>query len=147
MNLEDAISPTVGWLVAGFALMALELVSGAAVLIFCGLGALAVGLLLAVGVDLSFSWQVILAAGLSVFSVLLLRPLCCRLLRPQGGGYTDHVGAVVVVETPVGHESPGTVLHRGTVWQARAARDERLAAGEQAVVVGVEGIELQVRRV
>jgi len=146
MNPQDAISPTVGWLVAGFLLMALELVSGAAVLIFCGLGALAVGLALAMGVDLSFSWQVILASSLSVVSVLLFRPLLCRLLRPRGGGYTDHVGASVMVETPVGHEAPGTVLHRGTVWQARAVRGESLVAGEKGVVVGVEGIELQVRR-
>jgi hypothetical protein len=51
--MNDLLTPTTFWLTLGFLLMALELASGAAVLIFCGLGALAVGVLLAVGLDLS----------------------------------------------------------------------------------------------
>jgi membrane protein implicated in regulation of membrane protease activity len=76
----------------------------------------------------------------------VFRPLLRRSLRGHGG-YVDHVGATVVAETPVEHGVPGTVRHRGTVWQARAVRGEALAAGEQGVVTGVEGIELRVRRV
>ena len=144
--MNDLLTPTTFWLTLGFLLMALELASGAAVLIFCGLGALAVGVLLAVGLDLSIGWQAVLAAGLALGFTLLLRPLVRRWLRTAHGGYVDHVGAVVVAETPVDHHLPGIVRHRGTVWQARTVRGESLAAGEQGVVTGVEGIELRVRR-
>lgn len=143
--MDDLLNPTTFWLTVGFALMALELVSGAAVLIFCGFGALAVGTLLAAGVTLSVAWQVVLAAALAVASLVVLRPLVRGWLRPRGG-YSDHVGGVVVAETAVGHQTAGRVRHRGTVWQARTVRGESLDAGEQGIVTGVEGIELRVRR-
>ena len=143
--MTDALSPTAFWLALGFLLMALELASGAAVLIFCGLGALAVGLLLLVGIPVPGTWQVALAAVLALVSTLAFRPILRRALRPHGH-YVDHVGALVVAETPVEHDAPGTVRHRGTVWQARTVRGESLAAGDKGVVTGVEGIELRVRR-
>lgn len=146
MDVAEVLTPTVIWLVIGFVLMALELASGAAVLIFCGLGALAVGLLLAAGIDVPGPWQIVLAAVLALGATLLFRPLLRHWLRPRGSGYVDHVGEVVVAKTPVGHDVPGTVLHRGTVWQARAAKGESLAAGEKGIVTGVEGIELRIRR-
>ena len=144
--MNDLLTPTTFWLMLGFVLMALELASGAAVLIFCGLGALAVGVLLAVGLDLSAAWQVVLAAGLALAFTLVLRPLVRGWLRPAHGGYVDHVGGLVVAETPVDHHTPGVVRHRGTVWQARTVRGEALACGDKGVVTGVEGIELRVRR-
>lgn len=143
--MNDLPTPTALWLALGFLLMALEIASGAAVLIFCGLGALAVGLLLALGVPVPGPWQVVLAASLALVSTLLFRPLLRRALHGHGT-YVDHVGAVVVAETPVEHRVPGTVRHRGTVWQARTVRGESLAAGDTGVVIGVEGIELRVRR-
>lgn len=144
--MDDLLTPTTLWLTLGLVLMALELASGAAVLIFCGLGALAVGTLLAAGMPLSTPWQVLLAAALALVFTVVLRPLVRRWLRPAHGGYVDHVGGLVVAETAVDHHTPGIVRHRGTVWQARTARGESLAAGEQGVVTGVEGIELRVRR-
>lgn len=144
--MNDLLTPTTVWLTLGFLLMALELASGAAVLIFCGLGALAVGTLLAVGVPLSLPWQFLLAAALSLAATLVLRPLVRGWLRPAGSGFEDHVGGLVVAETAVDHDTPGIVRHRGTVWQARTVRGEALAAGEQGIVTGVEGIELRVRR-
>lgn len=144
--MNEPISPTAVWLAIGFLLMAAELAFGAAVLIFCGLGALAVGILLALGIVMPVPWQVALAAVLALASTLLFRPLVRRSLSGHDE-YSDHVGALVVAETPVEHNAPGTVRHRGTVWQARTVRGESLAAGEQGVVTGVEGIEFQVRRV
>lgn len=143
--MDDVLTPTAFWLALGFLLMAAELASGAAVLIFCGAGALAVGLLLAAGVAVPSPWQVVLAALLALGSALAFRPLLRRSLRGHGG-YVDHVGAVVVAETPIEHDAAGTVRHRGTVWQARTVRGETLAAGEKGVVTGVEGIELRLRR-
>jgi membrane protein implicated in regulation of membrane protease activity len=143
--MNEWLTPTAFWLVLGFLLMAAELASGAAVLIFCGVGALAVGVLLAVGVAVPATWQVVLAAGLALVATILFRPLFRRALAGRGG-YADHVGAVVVADTPLGHDAPGTVRHRGTTWQARAVGGESLSAGERGVVVAVEGIELRVRR-
>lgn len=143
--MDDLLTPTTFWLTLGLLLMALELASGAAVLIFCGLGALAVGALLAAGVPLTTSWQIVLAAALALAATLGLRPLVRGWLKPHGG-YTDHVGGVVVAETAVGHDTSGRVRHRGTVWQARTVRGESLVPGEQGIVTGVEGIELRVRR-
>jgi len=143
--MDDMLTPTTVWLALGFLLMALELASGAAVLIFCGFGALAVGLLLAFGVPIPGPWQVVLASGLALLSLFLLRPLLRGFLHGHGG-YVDHVGSLVVTEAAFDHDNPGTVRHRGTVWQARAVRGESLAAGDKGVVTGIEGIELRVRR-
>jgi membrane protein implicated in regulation of membrane protease activity len=143
--MNDVLTPTAFWLALGFLLMALELASGAAVLIFCGLGALAMGVLLAVGLAIPAPWQVVLAAALALVAALAFRPLLRRSLRGHGT-YVDHVGALVVAETPVEHDTPGIVRHRGTVWQARAVRGEALASGDKGVVTGMEGIELRVRR-
>jgi membrane protein implicated in regulation of membrane protease activity len=139
------LTPSAFWLALGFLLMAAELASGAAVLIFCGLGALAVGLLLALGIPVPGPWQVVLAATLALVSTVVFRPLLRRSLA-RHGGYEDHVGGRVVAETPIGHDAPGTVRHRGTVWQARTVRGESLAAGENGIITGVEGIELRIRR-
>ncbi len=145
--MDAMLTPAATWLALGFLLVALELASGAAVLIFCGLGALAVGVLLLTGIELSPSWQIVLAASISVAATMLCRPVLRRFLRPRGGGFIDHVGGTVVAETAVDHTTPGVVRHRGTVWQARTIRGQSLAAGESGVVTGVEGIELRVRRV
>jgi membrane protein implicated in regulation of membrane protease activity len=144
--MNDRISPTALWLTLGFLLMAAELASGAAVLIFCGLGAMAVGILLALGIVMPMPWQVVLAAVLALASAFVFRPLLRRSLSGYAE-YKDHVGALVVAETPVEHNAPGTVRHRGTVWQARTGPGESLAAGEKGVVTGVNGIEFQIRRV
>lgn len=143
--MNDLLTPSAFWLALGFLLMAAELASGAAVLIFCGLGALAVGILLTLGVAVPAPWQVVLASVLALASTLLFRPLLRRSLSGHAE-YADHVGALVVAQTPVEHDAPGTVRHRGTVWQARTARGESLAAGDKGVVTGVEGIELRIRR-
>ena len=71
--MDDLLTPTTFWLTLGLLLMALELASGAAVLIFCGLGALAVGTLLAAGVPLPTPWQIVLAAALALAATLGLR--------------------------------------------------------------------------
>ncbi|MFM7522023.1 MAG: NfeD family protein [Planctomycetota bacterium] len=143
--MSDMLTPSTIWLALGFALVALELASGAAVLIFCGLGALAVGALLAAGATLSTPWQIVLAATAAPASAFVLRPLLLRSFRYRHG-YLDHVGAAVVVETPVTDQAAGTVRHRGAAWQARAVHGESLSSGERGIVAGVEGIELIVRR-
>lgn len=143
--MDEMLTPTNVWLALGFLLMAAELASGAAVLIFCGLGALAVGLLLAVGVDIPLAWQVVVAASLALVSMLAFRPVLRQALRGHGG-YVDHIGSLVVTETAFDHDNPGTVRHRGTIWQARAVYGESLAAGAKGIVTAIEGIELRVRR-
>jgi membrane protein implicated in regulation of membrane protease activity len=143
--MDDVLNPTTFWLALGFLLIAFEIASGAAVLIFCGFGAMAVGVILLVGLAVPVPWQPVLAATLAVVSLAVFRPLLRRALRGRGG-YVDHVGSLVVTVEPFDHENPGTVRHRGTVWQARAVRGDVFANGEKGIVTGIEGIELRVRR-
>jgi membrane protein implicated in regulation of membrane protease activity len=137
------------WLAAGLLLMALEMASGAFVLLPIGLGAASTGILLWARVPLSLSAQLAVFGALSVAALWLLRPFLKRWLQHAPDSYNEHAGQTVVVESTITHAangSTGTVKYRGSSWQARAAEPEQsFAPGSTPRIDSVDGIVLVLR--
>ena len=142
------MEPYILWLAAGLLLMAMEMASGAFVLLPIGLGAASTGILLWARVPLSLSAQLAVFGALSVAALWLLRPFLKRWLQHAPDSYNEHAGQTVVVESTITHAangSTGMVKYRGSSWQARAAEPEQsFAPGSTQRIDSVDGIVLVV---
>jgi membrane protein implicated in regulation of membrane protease activity len=127
------------WLVAGFALIAAEVLSGGFVLIMLGVGALVAAGFAALGVSI---WlDVAACAGTSVALTTLARPMLKRRL------HTAHVPTnvealvgdkAIVVSTVDAHG--GKVKLRGELWSARSfVETEVLEPGQAVTVMTISG--------
>ena len=136
------------WVVAGFALFTLELLSpGGFYLFFFGCGALAVSLLTA------FDWagptwlQGVLFTFLSLFSVLFFRPLIMNKMQTGSGDVEvdSLVGEVAVVRDEIVPNGWGKAELRGTAWKARNAGTAPIGPGQSCRVEKVDGLTLWIR--
>jgi inner membrane protein len=133
------------WLVLGLALAALELVTPALLFLPMGIGAAAVGLLLAVFPGVPWSGQLAAFAGASVLSVLVGRIYLRRhpiasdepTLNRRGHQY---IGRVFTLEAPIVN-GVGKIRVDDSTWKV-SGPDVRAAA--RVRVIGVEGTVLLV---
>jgi membrane protein implicated in regulation of membrane protease activity len=127
------------WLVAGFALIAAEVLSGGFVLIMLGVGALAAAGFAALGASI---WlDVAVFAGTSIALTTLARPVLKHRL------HTDHVPTnvdallgdkAIVISTVDAHG--GKIKLRGELWSARAYDEtEVLEPGQRVTVMTISG--------
>ena len=135
------------WLVFGFVMLAIEVVTGftVGVFLFGGLGALMTGLLMSVGV-LPETWIAgIACTGISsgVITSLLWKPL--KKLqgdRPAGkDNSSDLVGHEFVVDSELTVNKPGSTNYSGITWKVEIDKDagiDIIEAGQRVTVVSVE---------
>jgi membrane protein implicated in regulation of membrane protease activity len=127
------------WLIAGFALIVAEVLTGGFVLIMLGIGALAAGAFAAL--DGSIWLQVAVFAGTSVALTTLARPVLKRRLHPVH--VPTNVDALlgdkaIVLSTVDAHG--GKIKLRGEVWSARAYDEtEVLEPGQRVTVMTIAG--------
>lgn len=132
------------WLIAGVLLIAVELVSGALVMLMLGGAALVAAGAAALGASLGVDVAVF---GLSAAAlVLLARPALQRRLHtvgpdgPVNAGPRALLGTAAEVVEPITGDDAGTVRIGGAVWTARALHsDTTLPAGAAVVVVDIRG--------
>jgi hypothetical protein len=136
------------WLVLGMLLLGGEMaVPGGFYLLFFGVGALLVGLIGLVGIDLAGWFQWLLFSVLSLISLALIRPRILGRLRQAGPGIDDTlVGEIAVASEPIAAGGLGRGELRGSTFAVRNADAEGLALGERCRVVRVEGLTLEVRK-
>ena len=108
------------WVLVGFLLLLGELLTpGGFFILFFGVGALVVGALGALGIELSPAVQWLLFTAVSIAALALFRrPLLARL-------------------------GPGKVELRGTPWRARNVSTRALVAGERCRVLRVDGLTVE----
>jgi membrane protein implicated in regulation of membrane protease activity len=135
------------WLVFGFALLAIEVVTGftAGVFLFGGLGALTTGALMSFAV-LPETWIAgVSCTGISsgIITGLLWKPL--KKLqgdRPvQKDNSSDLIGHEFVVDTDITASHPGTTAYSGISWKVEIDRDagvDSIQAGQRVSVSSVE---------
>lgn len=141
--------PFVLWFLAGLVLVLLEFSAPGLVVIFFGLGAWGVSFTTWLG------WTPTLAGQLGVFAfasaalLLGLRRSCRGWFaglssagdaRATEDEFLDKEARVLSAITP---GQPGKVEFKGATWNARAT--EPLQAGDAAIIVGRDGLQLQVR--
>ena len=136
------------WMVLGLCLTMAELVIPAFFIIWFGIGAIAVGIILLAAPDLSIATQMLLWAGLSTALVIFW----FRYLKPRTvtaiGTSTAHVtGEVGVLVSDLSPDTRGQVRFQKPVlgsdsWVCYA--DTRIKAGERVRIVAVEGSFIKV---
>ena len=134
------------WLAAGLALVVAELATpGGFVIIFFGIGALAVGVLSLLGVVTNVPLQFLLFSVLSVASLAFLRGrLQSRIQTPPSSNVDSLVGVVAMVQERMSPGVVGRVEVRGSMWTARNTSDVTLDPGQRARVAAVDGLTLAV---
>lgn len=135
------------WILIGLGLLVLETATpGGFFAFFFGVGAVLVGMAVALGAGGPEWMQWLLFSVLSVVGLLLFRRPLMRRLKLTGGKPVDSlVGepAVVLEEVPPG--GVGKAEMRGTSWSARSTSPTALARGQRCRVEWVEGLTLWLR--
>jgi len=136
------------WLLLGLFLLLLEMLTpGGFYTIFFGIGAIVVGVLVALGLAEPLWLQWLLFSVLSVMALVLFRrPLLERMQPVAPPREVDSlVGqtALAVDEIPVG--DVGKAELRGASWSARNVGANKLLRGQRCRVERVEGLTLCVR--
>ena len=136
------------WMVLGLCLTMAELVVPAFFIVWFGIGAIAVGIILLAAPDLAVATQMLLWAGLSTALVIFW----FRYLKPRTvtaiGTSTAHVtGEVGVLVSDLNPDTRGQVRFQKPVlgsdsWVCYA--DTRIKAGERVRIVAVEGSFIKV---
>ena len=134
------------WLAGGLALVVVELVAPSGFfIIFFGLGALAVGVLAAVGAVTSPWLQWLLFTVFTVTFLLIFRGrLQARFQMPPPPDIDSFVGKLAVVQERLAPGSVGRVEVRGASWSARNTSAVTLDPGQRARVASVDGLLLTV---
>lgn len=136
------------WIVAGFVLIVAEFALTTFVVIFFGIAALLVGLLLWAGLPASYGVPYLLFAALSLGLVLVLR----SRFRDWFTGRTisadaddDFIGHEVRIESGFDPAQPGRgrVAYRGASWDARSSTAE-YPADAIARIVRRQGSQLDI---
>jgi membrane protein implicated in regulation of membrane protease activity len=138
-----------GWLIAGAALLAVEMfvIDAQFYLVFLGISAALVGLLGLAGVDLP-QWGYWLSfAVLSLAAMLVLRERVYRLIRGRTGVVEERltVGDRVTIPNRLEPGQSTRVEYRGSTWTARNVDQVALEAGREALISNVDGLTLHVR--
>lgn len=139
------------WVVGGIVLMLLELAVPAFFIIWFGIGAILVGLILAIAPGLSLTTQVVLWTGASIaMTVLWFRVFRNDQPVSRAGQTGSAIGEIGMLTTSVAPFQPGQVRFQKPVlgaeqWECRA--EQEIAAGERVRVLAFEGNYVQVQKV
>ena len=137
------------WIVLGLGLIIAELLIPAFFIIWFGIGAMGVGILLLMAPGLSIAVQVMIWAALSATLVVLwFRYLKPRTMTAVGTSAASVAGEVGVLVSDISPETRGQVRFQkpilgSDVWECYA--EHKIAAGERVRVIIVEGNFIKVK--
>ncbi|NBW40530.1 NfeD family protein [bacterium] len=138
-----------GWAIAGFILLAFEMVVPADFfLFFLGVSALVVSAL--TGLELFsqpwMSWLTFAVLALGFLTVVRQRLVKRVAVTKSFTDMDEVVGGKAIASADLPPQARGKVDMRGSSWSAYNTDSEVIAAGSECIVEAVEGLELRVRR-
>ena len=134
------------WLAGGLVLLVIELATPSGFFImFFGLGAMTVGVLMLANLATSapVQWLLFTAASLGYLG-LFRRRVLARLEPPPPPNVDSLVGNLAVPQQRIEPGATGKVEVRGSTWTARNEAAAAVEAGQRCRVVRVTGLELGV---
>lgn len=141
--------PWWGWLIAGIALLAVEMfvIDAQFYLVFVGVAAAITGLLGLAGVAMPDWMQWLVFAVLSLVAMFTFRRRLYEMLRSGSGQVQERVttGDRVVVPTRLEPGQSTRVEYRGTQWTARNVDRQAIEAGAEAQISHVDDLTLHVK--
>lgn len=146
--METVLHAAAIWFIIGFILFLLEFAVPGLILLFFGIGAWLVAILL-LFVDLSLNLQLIIFLITSIITVLLFRKWVKKIIwtRKHSTELVDvddeFIGKLGKAETAISPGQNGKVNFKGSAWDARS--EEFIEPGESVVIIGNESILLIVK--
>jgi membrane protein implicated in regulation of membrane protease activity len=134
------------WVLAGFALLAIEMASTTMHVGFFGLGAFIEALLVAVGVAGPLWAQILTFTIVSLVLLLLVRPFVVKKLKLSETRIVDSlIGESAVAIDTIAPSGLGKAEMRGSTWNARNIGENGLQPGQRARVERVDGLTIHIR--
>jgi membrane protein implicated in regulation of membrane protease activity len=137
------------WILVGLVLLVVEVsIPGGIIMVFFGMAALVVGILVAVGLGGPVWFQWLLFSMLSIVSLLTLRGPILTYMRRRSAGepqVDSLVGEAVLALEDLAPGAEGKVELRGTSWSATNAGGMPAVKGQKCIVERVVGVRLFVR--
>lgn len=149
---ETIFNPTLLWFLLGLALIFLEFIVPGVILVFFGIGAWAAAATTYFGLTTSFKFQLMVFALVSIGLLVVLR----KWIKGKFYGHVADVQdlsknideftgqRVVVLQDIIPGKMDGAVEFKGARW--RAISEDHIKSRELAVIIGVDGIILSVRK-
>ncbi len=136
------------WWAFGTALIVLELIMPSTVLLWPGLAAAVVGLILLIFDDLGWRYQLLLFAVLSVLCLVVGRRYLLARHKPEDETTLNrraeqHTGREFVLDEAI-HNGRGQIKLDGFIWKLKGPD---MAAGSRVKVSGTDGVVLVVEAV
>jgi membrane protein implicated in regulation of membrane protease activity len=145
------ISTSLLWILAGVLLILSELVATSVVAVFLGLGAIATGIAMELGVISTQSAQYITFSTVSIVTLLTARSRLKRWFQGQqsndashGQEVSQHIGQMATVVDDF-QQCVGRVRLNGVQWDARTVDNVTLKQGQHVRIIENEGLTLIVR--
>ncbi len=138
-----------GWIILGLLLLGSELafLDAAFYLVFIGAAATVVGLVLLGGIVLPLWAQWILFSVLAIVTMVLFRQRLYHFVRGRGKGWGQTlVDDLVRIEESLAPGQSCRLQHRGSVWTARNQGKLEIDPGDEARVISVDGLTLNVSK-
>ena len=135
------------WIGAIIAFVIIEAVTYQLVSVWFAVGS--IGGMITYMLGFNFSAQMTVFLILSVITLLCLRPLSMKLLKPKGfkSNADSLVGKEVLITKEVSNvNASGEGKINGMTWVVRSEDDSELPEGSVAVVKKIEGVKLIVER-
>lgn len=134
------------WVLLGFGLAGLELVTTSLHFAFFGVGAILVGLLVATGLGIPLWLQLFLFTIISVVLLLFRRRFLILFKYQVPDREVDAItGEVAIASEEIPPGGIGKAENRGSSWNARNVGNRPLAKGERCLVERVDGLTLVLR--
>ena len=137
------------WILSGLALLAIEIaIPGGIILLFFGVSAMIVGLLVVLGVGGPPWFQAVMFSVMSVVSLLTLRgPILRRMTSTDAAADSidSFAGEQALLLTDIAPGAEGKAELRGASWMAQNVGDGPLTAGQRCTVDRVDSVKLYVR--
>jgi membrane protein implicated in regulation of membrane protease activity len=134
------------WVLIGFFLLAIEMVSTTMHVGFFGGGAILVGVLVGVGWNGPLWAQVLVFTVSSLVGLFFIRPPVMRRLKLNESQVVDTlIGEQAMAMDDIPVQAIGKAEMRGTTWSAQNVGAAPLAKGQRCRVESVDGLLIRVR--
>jgi membrane protein implicated in regulation of membrane protease activity len=134
------------WVLIAFGILGLEMTAATLHVGFFAVGALAVALLVALGMDMPLWAQLVIFTIVSLIAFFFLRPVLVKKLKLDQKKVVDSlVGEQALALEDIGVGGNGRAEMRGTTWSARNIGETALIRGQRCVVAEVDGLVIHLR--
>lgn len=137
------MDPVMLWIIAGLVLIVGEMLTGTFYILFLAIGAFAAAL--AAHLQQPVVLQAAVCGVVAILGVFVLRkPLQNKMLK-NADMKTD-IGSIFKVDQAITTQSSGRVPYQGTTWPAKNIGDVSLNSGDEAIIVGLDGNILLIKK-